>query len=291
MIRIAFLGCDSTHTEAFTHRINPPDSPFHARARVVSIWGEDASQAAAKAAALGIDRIAASMADALIGVDLAMVIGRFGESHFAATMAALEAGVPTFVDKPLTVNSDQARSLAAIAMERGIPLSSASPLRFAREVAVLKSQIAADGGWECIAAAVPASCTDLGPDPRLNSAFFYGIHGLEMLLELAGHDISDMAISYGSRAISVRIEFMAGRSALFELIRNAPEFYELAAYTKLTARRLNIDLDGSYYEAELEALLGSFACGGAFVPLESTLAAVELLERIERNDPFKGKLP
>lgn len=291
MIRIAFLGSDSTHAEAFANRINPLDAPFHARARVVSIWGEDASQAAAKAAALGIDRIAASLADALIGVDLAMVIGRFGESHFAATMAALEAGVPTFVDKPFTVNSVEARRLAAMARERGVPLGSASPLRFAREVGVLKSQIAADGGWECIAAAVPASCTDLGPDPRLNSAFFYGIHGLEMLLELAGHDISDTAISYGSRAISVRIEFMTGRSALFELIRNAPEFYEIAAYTKATARRLNIALDGSYYEAELEALLGNFANADGFVPLDSTLAAVELLERIEHNDPFKGKAP
>lgn len=289
MIRIAFLGSDSTHAEAFANRINPPGAPFRERARVVSIWGEDASQATAKAAALGIDRVAATPTDALIGVDLAMVIGRFGENHFAATMAALEGGVPTFVDKPFTVNCDEARRLVAVARERGIPLGSASPLRFAREVVALKSQIAVDGGWECIAAAVPASCTDLGPDPRLNSAFFYGIHGLEMLLELAGHDIAETAISYGSRAISVRIEFMNGRSALFELIRNTPEFYELAAYTKTTARRVNIDLDGSYYEAELEALFGSFANGGGFVPLDSTLAAVELLERIEHNDPFKGK--
>jgi hypothetical protein len=75
---------------------------------------------------------------------------------------------------------------------------------------------------------------------------------------------------------------------LFELIRNAPEFYEIAAYTKVTAQRLNISLDGSYYEAELEALLGSFATGGGFISLDSSLAAVELLERIEQNDPFKG---
>lgn len=289
MIRIAFLGCDSTHTEAFANRINPTDAPFHGRARVVSIWGEDPGQAATKAAALGIDRVAQSPADALKGVDLVMVIGRFGESHFVPAMAALEARLPTFVDKPFTVSSGQARQLAARARELGVPLGSASPLRFARELAELKTLIAADKGWECIAAAVPASCTDLGPDSRLDSAFFYGIHGLEMLLELAGHDIMDTAISYGSRAISVRIELTGGRSALFEMMRNAPEFYEIGVYTKATARRLSVALDGSYYEAELSALLGDFANRGVFVPLDSTLAAIELLERIERDDPFKGK--
>jgi predicted dehydrogenase len=288
VIRIAFLGCDSTHTEAFANRINPLGAPFNGRAKVVSIWGEDLSQATAKATALGIDRVAATPAEAVEGVDLVMVIGRFGDSHFAATTAALNAGLPTFVDKPFTVNSVESRHLAAIARQRGIPLASASPLRFAKEVATLKSQIATDGGWECIAAACPANCTDLGNDPRLDSAFFYGIHGLEMLLELTGHDIADAAISYGNRAISVRIEFESGRSALFELIRNAPEFYEIAVYTKATAQRLNISLDSSYYEAELDALLGDFATGGGFVSLESTLAAVELLERIEQNDPFKG---
>lgn len=288
MIRIAFLGCDSSHTEAFANRINPLGALFNGRAKVVSIWGEDLSQATVKATALGIDRVAATPADALEGVDLAMVIGRFGESHFAAAMAAIDAGLPTFVDKPFTVNNVEARHLATMARKRGIPLASVSPLRFAKEVAALKSQIATDGEWECIAAACPANCTDLGNDPRLDSAFFYGIHGLEMLLELTGHDIADAVISYGNRAISVRIEFESGRSALFELIRNAPEFYEIAAYTKVTAQRLNISLDGSYYEAELEALLGGFATGGGFISLDSSLAAVELLERIEQNDPFKG---
>lgn len=288
MIRIAFLGCDSTHTEAFANRINPLGAHFNGRAKVVSIWGEDLSQATVKATALGIDRVAATPADAFEGVDLVMVIGRFGESHFAAAMAAIDAGLPTFVDKPFTVNNIEAGYLATMARQRGIPLASASPLRFTKEVAALKSQIVKDGEWECIAAACPANCTDLGNDPRLDSVFFYGIHGLEMLLELTGHDIADAAISYGNRAISVRIELESGRSALFELIRNAPEFYEIAAYTKATVQRLNISLDGSYYDAELEALLGGFATGGGFVSLDSSLAAVELLERIEQNDPFKG---
>jgi predicted dehydrogenase len=120
VIRIAFLGCDSSHTEAFANRINPLGALFNGRAKVVSIWGEDLSQATVKATALGIDRVAATPADALEGVDLAMVIGRFGESHFTAAMAAIDAGLPTFVDKPFTVNNVEARHLATMARKRGI---------------------------------------------------------------------------------------------------------------------------------------------------------------------------
>ena len=289
MIRIAFLGCDSTHTEAFASRINPVGAPFYGRARVVSIWGEDFSQATVKAASLGIDRVAAKPIDALADIDLVMVIGRFGESHFVPTMIALEAGLPTFVDKPFTVSSLEATQLAVRARELGVPLVSASPLRFAKELLELKELIAKRDSWKSIVVTVPANCTDLGPDPRLNSAFFYGIHGLEMLLELAGHDIKDTKINYASGAISVTLEFGEGRTALFEMIRDTPEFYEVGVYTSAVVQRLHVELDGSYYESELSALFDSVLHKSKFVPIESTLAIVDLLESIEQRDPFKVK--
>jgi predicted dehydrogenase len=291
VIRITFLGCDSTHTEAFANRINPVDAPFHGVARVVSIWGEDRAQCESKASALGIERVASTVEEALQGVDLAMVIGRFGDSHLRPALAALEAGIPTFVDKPFTVSSAEAQQLADRARALNVPLMSASPLRFASEISELKAIMTGDQGWGCVAAAVPATCTDLGPDPRLQSAFFYGIHGLEMLLELTGHAIEKTSVTYASGSISVVIELGGGRSALFELMRNAPEFYEIGVFTRTATRRVNIALDGSYYQHELAALFGDFLAGRATVPLASTLTAIELLERIDRDDPFSGRNP
>lgn len=286
MIRIAFLGCDSTHTEAFAKLINQAGAPFHGVARVTTIWGEDRAQRESKAAALGIERIASTVQEALVNVDLAMVIGRFGESHLHPALAAIEAGIPTFVDKPFTVSSTEARQLVERAKALDVKLMSASPLRFASEIADLKAMMDGEEGWHCVAATVPATCTDLGPDPRLQSAFFYGIHGLEMLLELTGHAIEKTSVTYASGAISMVIEFGDGRSAFFELMRNAPEFYEIGVFSKTGARRLNISLDGSYYRHELQALLGDFLEGRTPVPLESTLRAIELLERLDRDDPF-----
>lgn len=286
MIRIALLGCDSTHTEAFASRINGPDAPFAQRARVVSLWGENAIQAREKAAKLAIGRVAASPEEALQDADFAMVIGRFADSHFKPARAALEHGIPTFVDKPFVPRRAEAETLAELSRAKRVPLCSSSPLRFAKEVRALKQMLAGPGAaWTCVAATAPATCTDLGPDPRLDSAFFYGIHSLEVLLELAGHDITRTELLFGEGAITVHLDVGTGRTAAFQLIRNTPEFYRVDVYTPAACKSAEIELDGSYYGDLLRFLIDEFCVGRATIPLDSTIAAIGLLERIDTTDP------
>lgn len=285
VIRIAFLGCDSTHTEAFAQRINLNGAPFFNIARVVSICGEDLKQASEKASLLNIPKVASTYEEALRGVDFAMVIGRFGESHYEAAMTSLKMGIPTFVDKPFTIEANLAEKLINFANEHQVNLGSSSPLRFAREVQDLKSINGDD--YECVVVTVPASCTDLGSDPRLNSCFFYGIHGIEVLLEIVGFDLQSYSINYGEKAIVVMLQFKSGKMGVFELIRNTREFYEVGVYATSYIKRKNITLDGSYYDRELDALVGGCAPCLNFIPIESTLVAIRLLEAIDRDDPYR----
>jgi len=288
MISIALLGADSTHTEAFASRLNGENSPWKDRARVISIWGEDGAQASDKAASLGIERVSASAPEALEGADLAMVIGRFADSHAEPAEAALRAGVPTFVDKPFTPSREEAERLAEISQRTGTPLCSSSPLRFAAELLDLKQELA-EAGDDFLSAVVtvPANCTDLGPDPRLDSAFFYGIHGLEMLLELVGHDFSAPEVHYGRTAITAHFELATGRTAVFQLVRDTVEFYRADLYTRQKALSREIDLDGSFYGRELSFLIDEFLPGRGTIPLESSIEAIALLERIDRDDPVR----
>lgn len=288
MIRIGFFGSDSTHTEALGKRINAADGAYRDRARVTAIWGEDGAQTAAKAKLLGIDRVAARIEEALDDIDLAMVIGRFGESHYRPASLAIERGIPVFVDKPFTVSSDEAQRLAALGRQRGVGVCSGSPLRFARETLELQQAVdAAPRDWVTMVATVPASCTDLGPDPRLDSAFFYGIHGLEVLLQLAGHDIARISTHYGGSVITSHIELNDGRTVAFQLVRDAAELYAIDVYFRDRCLRREVTLDGSYYDAMVDFIVNRFYGRGETIPMESTLQAVSLLEAIDRNDPQK----
>jgi predicted dehydrogenase len=289
MIKIAFLGSDSTHTEALGGRINGPQAPFRDAACVVSLWGQDAAEAKRKAGELGIARVASTPEQALDGVDLAMVIGRFGESHYEPARVALGRGIATFVDKPFTVSVAEARKLAELARAQDVPLSSSSPLRFARELDALKKHLAAEGGdWVGAVATVPANCADLGSDPRFDSAFFYGIHGVEMLFELVGHDVRATRVDFGRSAIAALLEMPGGRTASVQLVRGAAEFYALDLYTRKASYRAAVELDGSYYDGMLRYVL-EFAAGKCAIALESTLRAIELLEAIETRDSFKRR--
>jgi hypothetical protein len=283
MIRIALLGCDSTHTEAFGQLINGADAPFGAEAKVVALYGVDMEQARTKATALAIPRVAASPDEALHEADFAMVIGRFADSHTAPALAAIERGIPTFVDKPFTESVVQARKLIAAARTNGVPLCSSSPLRFAKEVVELRQ---GDGPATFLSSA-PAVCTDLGPDPRLNSAFFYGIHALEMLIELAGHDIETKQITYGRRFINVHLDMTNGNAAQLQLVRDTPEFYSIGRIDAAGQTHRTIELDGAYYRAEMKHLLEEFLPGKQRIPLESSETAIALLEEIDLNDRFR----
>jgi predicted dehydrogenase len=284
MIRIAFLGSDSTHTEAFARLINMPDAPFHGQAEVAAIHGLNLEQARAKATALGIARVAETIEDALTDIDFALVIGRFADSHFEPALAAIERGIPTFVDKPFVDNSARSRALIERAHIKGVPLCSSSPLRFAAEVRAMQAGTTGPATFLSLA---PAECTDLGPDPRLNSAFFYGIHALEMLLELAGHDIAMKQITYGRRFINVHLDMANGHSAQLQLVREASEFYSIGRIDSAGQVIASISLDGSYYRAELNHLFKEFLAGKHRIPLKSTAAAIELLEEVDRDDPFR----
>src|SRR5204863_5906579 len=55
------------------------------------------------------------------GLD-AVVLATSAPTHFALARQSLEAGKPTFVEKPLTLASADARELARLAEERGLPL-------------------------------------------------------------------------------------------------------------------------------------------------------------------------
>lgn len=282
-MRLAFLGCDSTHTEAYGREVLNLSRKLNRRISVETIYGEDLLQARAKAKALEIPRVCPTIEAALDGVDFAMVLGRFGDSHFDPALAAIRYGLPTFVDKPFTTSLPQARLIATAALEAGVPLCSSSPLRFSQEVSDLKKKILCGDGSDLASIVVmaPENCIDIGDDYRFNSSFFYGIHGIEVLFELVGHDFKRTTLITGGSSSCVYFETPAFKTVSLQLVRGTTEFYSISAFFKDSLHFSNINLDGSYYRATLMHLLDEFLPGKNRIPIESTIAAIEVLQAID----------
>ena len=114
MIRIGMLGCDSSHTDAYSSLTNLPDGALRQRASVVKLWGVDPEQAQSKAYSQGIPEVVGTPREAVRDVDAVMVVNRYGDEHFDNAATALEAGLPTFVDKPMTNELSEAVKLMAM---------------------------------------------------------------------------------------------------------------------------------------------------------------------------------
>jgi predicted dehydrogenase len=201
-IRIALLGTDNTHGHQFAGFINgwgkdvplpfewkhgflpqfyiwgkalreaehdpsvPVPSPD---ARVTSIWCSDSDSAALLARACGIERHTANPFDAIEGSDAVLILTEDPASHYELAKAALERGLPTFVDKPLTPDSQTNHRLAELAKRHHAPWFTGSAFRFSQSL-------------RRFAATLPET---VGPVTALyvevaGPLDFYGIHAVEI---------------------------------------------------------------------------------------------------------------
>jgi hypothetical protein len=186
-VRLGIIGTDTSHAVAFTRVLNNPNDANHVSgARVVAAW--KGGSADVEESARRVDQYAAELKDKW-GVKMVASITQLcpdvdglllesvdGRPHLEQFRQAAQCGKPVFIDKPLASTLADAREIARLAREKGIPWFSASSLRY--------SPIAELRGPDVIGAIVWAP-GPLEPHQKLDLSW-YGIHGVEMLYTVLG---------------------------------------------------------------------------------------------------------
>lgn len=83
--------------------------------------------------AMGVSE-AKSLDEMLKSVDGVLVLAVNGNKHKGLAMPSLQRGLPTYIDKPMTCNLEEAKSLLSAARKSGARAYSASSLRFITEI-------------------------------------------------------------------------------------------------------------------------------------------------------------
>lgn len=287
MIRIGMIGADSTHTEAWTQLVNPPGSPLHGQAQVVKLWGEDAGQAQAKASEWQIPEVVGSPEEALGDVDLAMVVNRYGDDHPPHARLAIEAGLPTFVDKPFANNMDDVHSLVGLAAERGVPLMSCSALRYAGEVMALQEKMAGFGALNC--AVVSGAAAGDFPDPRALHPFFYGIHATELLHTLLGGGAEAVTTRRTARCDIGLVHYADGRQGVVNLLHETPGLYHGAVYGAAGWGEADIVDGGRFYAETLARVIKMAESGEPPFPISWTVEVMAIMAALVRSAEEGGR--
>jgi predicted dehydrogenase len=283
MIRIAMLGCDSSHTEAYSSLFHSNDSAFFGQAKIEWLWGEDKEQALQKASACGIDNVLDSLNDErLADADMIMVCGRYGDSHFLPAKRAIELRKPTYVDKPFTNNYSEAVKLKELAVDNKVPLMSFSPLRLAKEVAEVKVEKNNLGDSYGAVVSCPAN-TLLIKDKRAEKIHFYGVHAADILCSVYGTGVQKLKAEKSNAGIWVSLVYSDGRHATLNLPLNVDEFYHIVIFGTKGSIVKEVDAYGDFYERTVEVLLNELSAGECRHSLEDACESIMILDAIERS--------
>lgn len=187
-LRLGIIGTDTSHVIAFTKILNDPMSPDHVPgARVVAAYkggSKDIESSASR-----VDKYAAELRNdwkvefvndipsLCKKVDAVLLESVDGRVHLEQARQVIAARKPLFIDKPLSDKLEDARQIAALAKEAGVPWFSSSSLRFGEIGTTMKFPDA-------------TAVVTWGPGPLEKTHHldlsWYAIHPIEMLYALMG---------------------------------------------------------------------------------------------------------
>jgi predicted dehydrogenase len=184
MFRIGILGSDNSHADRFSEILNRPDHPSYltdSGAQVVAIWGQEAERTQQVAENSKIATIVDSPTDMIGQVDAVICVTRHGGLHRELVTPYLEAGIPTFVDKPLAVDPADARAIVALAQQHNVPFTSFSTVRFSADTRAYLAEVQKLGDVRTGVYTGPASRRNI-----YGGMIFYAIHSIELMLAVQG---------------------------------------------------------------------------------------------------------
>jgi hypothetical protein len=190
VIRVGFIGLDSSHCTAFTELLHRPDNTDDlAGVKIVAAYPggnpefplsrDRVKGYTEKMQSLGVQIV--DSIDALLPMVDAVIVGSVdGSQHLAQVEPVFKAGKPVFIDKPLAHNLADALMIQSLGCQYKTPWFSASALRYQKGLQqLMSSDVLGD----------VVGCDSFGQSRAgIGHAdlAWYGVHGIETLYTVMG---------------------------------------------------------------------------------------------------------
>jgi hypothetical protein len=288
-LRLGLVGTDTSHVIGFATAFNDPSSPDHVPgARIVAAFkGGSPDLASSRDRIEGFSRqlqekygieIVGTIAELCTRVDGVLLTSVDGRVHLAQAREIINAHKPMFIDKPLAATLEDAREIARLAKQAGVPWFSTSTLRYS--VAPLKS--------------VDLNGVDVwGPGPLEEhhhlDLSWYAIHEAEMLFTLLGTGCEEVTRVESSDTAVVACRWKDGRIGTMRALRPYSD-YGVIVFRKDAKGQTSQASAVRTTQGELDRdLLKFFTTKVPPVPNDETLELMAFLDAAQRSKEAGGK--
>ena len=135
MKKIAILGCENSHANAFLKFIKEKEE--FADIECIGVYSNDPAASEKLRDTFGVPVL--ENYDSAVGkIDGLIITARHGDEHYKFAKPYIESGIPMFIDKPITISEAEAVEFMQALKARGTRISGGSSLKQDVYVAELK---------------------------------------------------------------------------------------------------------------------------------------------------------
>ena len=200
---IGIIGAENSHTIGLGKIFNIEKKFPGAEIRYV--WGETEEFAKIAMQKGSIPNMVKDPKEMLGKIDALIVDHRHPKYHLEAARPFVEAGIPTFIDKPFCYRLSEGKEFLAMARERGTPVTSFSSIAQSAATFDIKKQVQEMGEVNNVVSFGPAAF-----DSQYGGIFFYGVHLVQPLMFIFGEDVEKVKVTRNGSQGSANLIFRNG---------------------------------------------------------------------------------
>lgn len=275
MLHFGLIGVNTSHADAFARIFNGEEETpaFIDNARISHIWGGDPDRVNGLASKHEIPYSVAQPTAMIGAIDAALIIDDTGGGATHAELARpfLKAGLPVFIDKPMTTDYADAAALFDLAKQHHAPLMSSSALRFPVELQEAEPAF--------ISAGTLSSIISVGP----GEWFYYGIHAVELLGTITldrPQWVHHHALEQKDIAV---IGYDSGLTAIVETLRDAAYTFHITAYGSNGLASMEVQDTEGFYANTMREVVRMVETRVAPLTPEQTLDVMAILHAGTRS--------
>lgn len=298
-LKLGIIGLDTSHVLRFAELLNDSSRSDHVAGAVIVAAYKGGSPTVADSATR-IDRfteevttkykvqLVATIPELLRQVDAVLLLSVDGRQHLEQVRPVFAAKKRVFIDKPLAGSLKDAKEIAELSRQSGVPFFSCSSQRYSKPIQDLKRD-ATIGKVEGAFTFGPMPIETYIPD-----LFWYGIHSVESLYELMGPGCERVARVHTEGQDSVVGTWKDGRIGEIRGLRSSPRGYGAVVFG---AKRIAVSGNlfpqqgpskDSGYRPIVEEIVKFFQTGKPPVAPEESLEVLAFMEAADRSKQRNG---